>query len=151
MKSVLSVIALVTAVAALAISVYTQINPPRWKDDFGASSPKAAVVSFMSLVTDDILLYASQAYRAAHRDEILKNLEVIDVSESEDYCIAFIRYSIGTDIFREAYWFGKVDEKWYRIPYFSEYSDSKPADEEWFKKMIDRKKKWEEESAKAKF
>jgi len=81
----------------------------------------------------------------------MNNLEVVNVFESGDYGIAFFRYSIGADIFREAYWTGKVNGRWYWIPYLSEYSDNKPKDEEWLKKMTKKKEIWEEASAKPRF
>ena len=151
MKSILSVIALIMALVALAFSVHTHMNPPRWKADLGASSPGGVVPNVMSILTDDVKLEASQAFRAAHRNEILTNLEIVDTSESGDHAIAFFRYSIGTDIFREAYWVGNVNGMWYWIPHLSEYSDNKPTDEEWLKRMMERKEKWEDESAKPKF
>ena len=151
MKSVLPVLALIVALAALAISAYTHMNPPQWKRDFGASKPEDVVGIVQSILTDDIKLQAAQAFRGANRDQILRGLEVVEKSESGDFGIVFFRYSIGTDIFREAYWLGKVDGKWYWIPHLSEYSDSKPADEAWFEKMVKKKETWEEESAKPKF
>jgi len=151
MKSVLSIVALIVALAALAISAYTHMNPPRWKHDLGASNPGDVVGIVQSILTDDVKLQAVQAFRAAYRDQILRGLEVVEKSESGDFGIVFFRYSIGTDVFRQAYWLGKVNGKWYWIPHLSKYSDSKPADEQWFEKMIEKKEDWEKESAKLKF
>jgi hypothetical protein len=81
----------------------------------------------------------------------LRSLEVVDVSESGDHAIAFFRYSIGTEVFRDACWAGKVDGRWYLIANLSEYSSDKPKDAEWFKKMLERRQKWEKESAPHKF
>ena len=151
MKSALSIVALIVALSALAISTYTHMNHPRWKHDFGASTPEDAVRVVQDIFTDDIKLQARQAFLGANRDQILRGLEVVEKSESGDFGIVFFRYSIGTDIFREAYWLGKVDGKWYLIPHLSEYSDSKPADEAWFEQMVEKKEAWEKESAKPKF
>ena len=151
MKRELSIVSLIVAISALAISAYTHINPPRWRQDLGASTPEDAVRVVQDILTDDIKFEAGQAFLGANRDQILRGLEVVEKSESGDFGIVFFRYSIGTDIFREAYWLGKVDGKWYVIPHLSKRSNSKPADEAWFEQMLDKKDAWEKESAKPKF
>lgn len=150
MKTVLPAIALILSIAALAISLLQKVNPPRWKGDVGASEPDQVVRAVFDILTDDARFQAVQAYRVDNRDEILKTLEVAETSKSGDYGIVFFRYSIGSDIFREAYWIAKIHNKWYWMPNL-EYADSKPKDGAWFEQMKEKKEKWEEESAKSNF
>ena len=150
MKSILPITAIVSSLLALALVVWNHLNPPRWKADFGANTPEDVVPGVLRLLTDDVRLQASQAHKATHGSEIRKTLELVESSESGNHGIVFFRYSIGTDIFREAYWVGKVDGKWYWMPNLH-YADDEPADNEWFEKMKEKKKEWEDESAKPKF
>jgi len=87
-----------------------------------------------------------------NRTEILKNLEIVELIENENVAIAFIRFSVGTSVYRNALWFRKIENKyWYIINYVSKYNaedDNYLKDKmEWVEKMIDKEDKWEENSA----
>lgn len=152
MKFMISVIALIVSVGAASLAGYSYTKvESRPKGDYGTSDPADVVSAIMAVRTDDAKFSASQAYLVNHQAEIMETLEVSDVSVSEDHGIAFFRYSIGSRIFREAYWLGRVSDRWYLIPHLSKYSDSKPSDMSWFEEMMSRKEKWEEESAVKKF
>lgn len=152
MRNIIAAVALVVSLGVAGFVAYSRTDAvPTPKEDYGASEPAQVPEKVMGILTDNIRLYASQAYLAQNREEILKTLEIADVAISGDFGLVFFRYSIGSDIFREAYWTGKVDEKWYRIYHLSKYSDSKPADASWFEEMESKKDKWEEGSAVRKF
>lgn len=152
MRNVVAIIALIFSLGAVGFVAYSQTDAASvLKKDFGVSEPAQVPEMVMSLLTDTVRLRASQAYLAQNRVEILKTIDIADVSISGDFALVFFRYSIGSDIFRKAYWTGKVDGKWYWIDYLSKYSDSKPANTVWFEKMESKKKKWEEGSAVLKF
>lgn len=150
MKTILPTIAIILSIAAIAISLLQRVNPPRWKEDLGTSEPEQVISAVFDILTDDARFQAVQAHKVANRDEILKTLEVAETSVSGDYGIVFFRYSIGSDIFRDAYWTAKIRNKWYWMPNL-EYADAKPKDGAWFEQMKEKKDKWKEESAKSNF
>ena len=65
-----------------------------------------------------------QWYRATHRDEIRKTLEIVRVEEEAPFGVAFYRFSVGTLICRDTQFFQNLDGIWLPtyIPHFSEYS-----------------------------
>ena len=150
MKAILPITAIVISLSALALGVWNHLNPPRWKADFGANTPEDVVPAVLRILTDNVRIQAVQAHKAIHGSEILKTLELVESSDSGNHGIVFFRYSIGTDIYRETYWVGKVDGKWYWMPNL-QYADDEPADAEWFEKMKEKKEEWEDESATPKF
>ncbi len=150
MKTILPIVAIILSITAIAISLSQKVNPPRWRVDLGASEPNQVIRAVYEILTDEACLEARQAHMAANRNEIMKTLEVTDTSESGDYGIVFYRYSIGSDIFRNAAWIAKVHNKWYWMPNL-EYADTKPKDGTWFEQMKEKKDKWEKDSAKSNF
>lgn len=99
-----------------------------------------------SQVEDEAYFYRT------NRKEILNNLEIVEVIENENVAIAFIRFSVGTNIYRNALWLRKVENKyWYLISYVSKYTaedDNNLKDKiEWVEKMVEKKEKWEENSS----
>jgi hypothetical protein len=150
MNAKLPKIAIVLSSAALLISLSQRISPPRWRADLGAKEPAQVVHEVLDVITSDASIQALQAHRVNNRDEILRTIEVAETSESGNYGIIFFRYSIGSDIFRQAYWITKINNKWYWMPNL-EYAYSKPKDGEWFANMKRKKAKWESESAKSMF
>lgn len=147
MKTVVSIVAFITSVVSISLSAYIYNDQSKWRVDMGSEKPADVVPKIKSWVFQGANLDASSAFQSAHAKEILNTLEVADTSISGDHGIVFVRYSVGTSIYREAWWVGKVQEKWYWIPHLSEYSGSKPDDAQWFKETLNRKEKWEEESA----
>ncbi len=92
-------------------------------------------------------IYDRVAFVQAHRDEMLKTLEVVETKESANIGVAFIRYSVGTKMYRKGIWMRKVDGNWRvcQSQYFSTYGDDpfkdgKPDDA---KKLIERVDEWE--------
>ena len=149
MKTALSIITLVIAVVALALSVHTRLNlHPRL--DLGAETPRDVVAKYLSAIANSKVV-ASNAYWASHYEEIMKSLEIADFSESGNYGIVFFRFSIGSDIFRGAIWVYKVNGKWYRSSDPYSFLGPKPTDKEWVEKMQAKKEEWEKNSAKPEF
>ena len=99
--------------------------------------------------------YASNAeflYRYEHCDEVLETLEITEVREGLDdggnaVSAAFLRYSIGTKIFRDVLWFRQIGDRYAQTgdrP--STYSD----EEDWSAKALEIAEEadtWEDNSA----
>lgn len=99
--------------------------------------------------------YVSNAeftYRYEHCDEVLETLEITEVREGLDdsgntVSAAFLRYSIGTKVFRDVLWFHKIGNRYARTGHRpSTYSD----EEDWGAnalKIAEEADTWEENSA----
>jgi len=92
------------------------------------------------------------AFLRLHREEMLKTLEVVDTSQTDNIAVAFIRYSIGSTVYRDAVWMRKVDGRWLVCwkQYFSDYGDDPFGDgkPDAAKAVIKRVNEWEQESPK---
>lgn len=101
-------------------------------------------------VKDVPLIFDLSYFYRHNRNEISKTLEIVDVVECQRIGVAFMRYSIGTDIFREVVWFKKINDKWTIClsPSFYAFSDDPFLDgkPERAKEIIERAEKWKNES-----
>lgn len=86
----------------------------------------------------------------AHRDEMVKTLEAVDFADDGNIGVAFMRYTVGSKVYRESIWMRKMDAKWTASSrqYYSTISDDpfgdgKPADA---KKLISRADEWEKDA-----
>ncbi len=97
-------------------------------------------------------LFDDAQFFRAHREEIKKTLEVVEVMENGNLAIAFVRYSIGSDLYREVKWLRKVDSSWtINLGYYSKYTDEEDdpvlkGKMDWLKKVIDKKDAWERDN-----
>lgn len=66
------------------------------------------------------LFQAVNIYRYENCNEIQETLEVVKVRDEESTSAAFIRYSVGTKVFREVMWFQNIGERYART--FDPYS-----------------------------
>ena len=86
-----------------------------------------------------------------HRDEMLKTLEVVETVETEKLAVSFVRYSVGTTVYRDSVWMRKFDGRWLisANQYFSEYGDDPFGDgkPDQAKALIKRVDAWEKETA----
>jgi hypothetical protein len=95
-------------------------------------------------------IFDHQAFLRAHRDEMLKTLEIVDVTQTDKIAVAFVRYSVGSNVYREGVWMRRVDGRW-RVcssQYFSSFgddpfNDGKPDEA---KKLIKRLDDWEKDA-----
>ena len=150
MTRLFAIAAFLIALAALGLSLFHHLNPPRWKHDFGAATPAGVVPAMMSILTDDIRLQAMHAHKGVHRDEILETLKITSTSISGDYAIVFFQYSIGDETFRDAHWVARVVDKWYWMPNL-EYALMDSDKMDWIDEQRDRKEEWKSRSAKSKY
>lgn len=90
---------------------------------------------------------ASDIYRYENCEEVQETLEITDVRNAGEVTAAFLRYSIGTKVFREALWFRQVEERYAlsrdRPTTYSDEDDWSRAALE----LAEEADKWEEESA----
>ena len=124
------------------------INPELARYD----SPKELLSKYYEILYSWSQLEDNAYFYRINRAEILNNLEIVELVEKENVAIAFIRYSVGTKIFRDAIWLRKVENKyWYIISYVSKYTaedDSYLKDKmEWVEEMLEKENNWEENSA----
>lgn len=94
-----------------------------------------------------VLYQASSIYRYENCEEVQETLEITDVRSAGAVTAAFLRYSIGTKVFRKALWFRKVGDK-YAVTGDRPmtYSD----EEDWSSEAIELAEeadKWKKESA----
>lgn len=150
-KAILQYLPLVFSALALSIALYAYHESTRWQADFGSAKPNDLIPKIYDRLTDQGYLRASSAYQAKHRDEILDTMEVADTQQKGGWAIVFVRYSIGSEIYRKTHWMRRIDGAWYWLLYLSEYSDHKPEDEAWLKEMVKKAEKWEAESSKRAF
>ena len=66
---------------------------------------------------EPVLLDANSVFKYLNLDEIQKTLEVVEFQEDGDLGIVFYRYSVGTNIFRQAEWLRNVGGYWFQGPY----------------------------------
>jgi len=144
-------VALVFSLIALALAFLGWSQITSYREDVGSGEPRDVVREIYERTTEGLSLDASQAYRIKNRKEILDTLEIAEVAQNDGFAVAFVRYSIGADIFRKAHWLASVDQKWYWVSYISESSDQKPADEEWFSTMLEKAETWEDEGSEREF
>lgn len=69
-------------------------------------------------------------YDWLHRDEILNTLEIVKIDTLEDRAAVFVRWTVGTNIFREGYMFRNVEGVW-ALTYDREIYFSDHDKEEW--------------------
>jgi hypothetical protein len=88
-----------------------------------------------------------------HRDEMIKTLEVVETPETPNVAVAFVRYSIGATVYREAVWMRRIEGQWRATlgQYFSDYEkdpfgDGKPDEA---KALIKRVTDWKGQSPKS--
>ena len=98
-------------------------------------------------------LYLEGLFWDTYREEILRTLEIVELNEENNIGIAFIRYSIGTKVFRTTEWLKKYDGKyWCSGVLISSYNfddyGSPQGFESWLKSMERKESKWNAESAK---
>lgn len=147
----ISIAASAFALGALVLAVGSFSELRKYRGDAGAKEPKMLVESMFDRMTDGLALQAEQAFKIKNRSEILKTLEIAEVVQDGDYAVAFVRYSVGSDVFRNSFWLARVGDKWYWIGYLSNYSKQKPKNEEWFTKMEEKMKKWDDEGSTRQF
>ena len=147
LHSNVSIVAGALAIVALVFAVGSFLELRKYKGDAGAKEPKMLVESMFDRMTDGLALEAEQAFKIKNRREILKTLEVAEIAQDGDYAVAFVRYSVGTEVFRDSNWLARVGDKWYWVGYLSEYSKQKPKNEKWFTEMNEKKKKWDGEGS----
>ena len=98
-------------------------------------------------------LYIQSTFWYKNRDEVLKTLEMVDFQQNGRIGIAFLRYSVGTNIFRTIQWVIEENKFWYlMISGLSKYNADDYNDSEkfleWVEKMYEKGEDWEKESAK---
>lgn len=82
----------------------------------------AALKELYKLSLDNPYEYGAKSYYVRkHKDEILKNIEVVEeVEVQKDVFLIFYRYSIGTETVKSTTYMRKVDG--YYLPYYKYYS-----------------------------
>ena len=138
----------VIALIALLVATYSQFSKPGWQTDIGRETPGETIRALMAQqVSGQYIIGAEAAFLAKNSREILRTIEIVEVSESGGYAVVYFKYSIGADIYRETHYLMRLGSNWY--PRFGslKYADNKPDDEEWVKKMLDKIEKWVEGSA----
>jgi hypothetical protein len=85
-----------------------------------------------------------------HREEMLRTLEIAETVETEKVGVCFVRYSIGSDIYREVTWLRKLEGAWFvcERQYVSSYGDDplKDGKPDRAKELIKRTEEWEKNS-----
>ena len=86
-----------------------------------------------------------------HKEEVQETLEVADVLKANNLAIALLRFSVGSDIYREAIWLRKYDGLWTvsSNQYFSTYGDDPFGDgqPDRAERIIEKEEEWTENSA----
>ncbi|MEX0663005.1 MAG: hypothetical protein WEA58_12575 [Balneolaceae bacterium] len=86
-----------------------------------------------------------------NNEEIKSTLEVAEVLNADDISLALIRYSVGSNIFRDAVWLRNYNGKWTisSNQYFSTYDDDpfKDGNPERAEEIINKEDEWTENSS----
>ena len=95
-------------------------------------------------------LYDCSYFYQKNKDEILRTLEIVDKKELYNNAAVFVRYSIGTEFYREVVWFRKVGKVWKpRLNQFvSQYNDKynlAGENTESAQQLIGRAEEWEKD------
>ena len=121
------------------------------------TSVEASVQSWVSTVwcgnNGNMYSLAGDLYIYEHCDEIQDTLEIVDLNEGKDasgntVTAAFLRYSVGTKVFRTVFWYRKMGDRYVRTVADAPrtYSD----EEDWNAKALkiaEEADSWEEDSA----
>jgi len=165
-KNTLIITSTVFSICALVLAIYNTYNISNNKfkifvsdleyrdypnKDLGGETPEEFIRKVYKLNTNNFALLKTQAsnvYDQNYSKEKLKTLNIAETSISDENAVVFVTYSIGAELIRKTYWLSKVQGKWYQ---FNKYSMEEFCDSDWFKKMEDKTRRWEEASAKLKF
>lgn len=97
-------------------------------------------------LSEAVLTSALGIFRYKNCSEIQETLEVTDVRSAEGVTGAFLRYSVGTKVFRDVFWLRKINGRYARIfrNYPNTYSDNWGESAQSLREDADS---WEGESA----
>lgn len=147
LSTILSSSALVMSIGAILIASDIFISYPK------ATTPEDAIKLIYSTKPKKSALSELIDYNLfwhRHWEEINRTFEVSSVETNDDMAIAFVRYSIGSDIYRKTHWLRKVEGQWTQPlgGYVSEYSNKRllKGKEEWFKLVKKKGQAWEKGS-----
>ena len=144
---VFSLLSLAAVVAVGTLWLYPPGKPTRHP---GSRTPKELIQQIYEFNgTINTVTVDSDFWQQSH-PEILKTFEVVELFQNDPVALALVRYSVGSKIFREAFWIRKVsNDRWSFDPSISRYSDNKwiKENKEWFGKMSEKEASWEKESA----
>ncbi|MEL7169729.1 MAG: hypothetical protein AAGN64_10330 [Bacteroidota bacterium] len=115
--------------------------------DMSADTPEGFVENLLLASSEPIVIMeARDLFFRNHGDEILSTLEIAEVTRLGQEAVVFARYSVGSKVFRAAYWLMNYDGRWAlgNKPYVSQYSD-----DPWTARdsLANRADEWREESA----
>ena len=149
----LSVITLVIAIIGLAVSLTVMKRTIIFPKQFCFETP-AAFIQYNYEMSCKFPGGSVENYFKYHnRNEILKTLEVVKVQTNGVLAVAFVRYSVGTKIFRETEWLRKVDGRYWFSTYLYKSMAETSKDPvlkqngKWIEEMEMQIENWEAESA----
>jgi hypothetical protein len=97
------------------------------------------------------LMYDSDYWYLDNYDEISKTLEVAETLYADSISLVLIRYSVGSDLFRESVWLRKYKSNWTVSvsQYFSVYDDDPFNDGklERAERIINKEEQWTDNSS----
>ena len=148
---ILPVVSILLSLAAVvAVGILWLYPPGKPSRHPGSRTPKELIQQMYEFNGTINTVTAESDFWQQSRPEILKTFEVVEVVQNSPVALALVRYSVGSKIFREAFWIRKVsNDRWSYEPYISKYSDDKWVKEntKWIEEMSEKKDTWQKGSA----
>ena len=148
----LSMLALIVAGVGLTVALRVNARAVVLPQQFCYDDPATMIRKVYENVHRYPDFGAEAYFMYRNRSEVLKTLEIVDVPTNGDLAVAFLRFSVGTRVFRDTHWLRKVDGQYWFITYVSKYgAESEDPNyiqkAEWIAAMEKRKEEWEKGSA----